>query len=116
MLKLALIAAAAALALLGLPAAAQDWKAQYPELTLGVIPAENASGDAVSLVSDASKRTVRLITSSKSTAWSRKVWIALRSAGDRGFTLLSRPHIEECTWSSVRAIPRGSWCRLPWCC
>ncbi|PJI51363.1 phosphonate ABC transporter substrate-binding protein, partial [Methylobacterium radiotolerans] len=40
------LAAAAALALLGLPAAAQDWKAQYPELTLGVIPAENASGTA----------------------------------------------------------------------
>ena len=34
----------AALALLGLPAAAQDWKAQYPELTLAVIPMENASG------------------------------------------------------------------------
>ena len=41
-----LAAAAAALALLGLPAAAQDWKAQYPELTLGVIPVENASGTA----------------------------------------------------------------------
>ena len=41
-----ILAAAAALALLGLPAAAQDWKAQYPELTLGVIPAENASGTA----------------------------------------------------------------------
>jgi phosphonate transport system substrate-binding protein len=26
------------------PAFAQDWKAKYPELTLGVIPAENASG------------------------------------------------------------------------
>ena len=39
-----LAAAAAALALLGLPAAAQDWKAQYPELTLAVIPMENASG------------------------------------------------------------------------
>ncbi|WP_267428102.1 phosphonate ABC transporter substrate-binding protein [Methylobacterium sp. GC_Met_2] len=39
-----LAAAAAALALLGLPAAAQDWKAKYPELTLAVIPAENASG------------------------------------------------------------------------
>ncbi|SFL11257.1 phosphonate ABC transporter substrate-binding protein [Methylobacterium pseudosasicola] len=36
--------AAAALALLGLPAAAQDWKAKYPELSLGVIPMENASG------------------------------------------------------------------------
>ena len=35
---------AAALALIGLPAAAQDWKARYPELTLGVIPMENASG------------------------------------------------------------------------
>lgn len=41
-----LAGAAAALALLGLPAAAQDWKAQYPELTLGVIPAENATGTA----------------------------------------------------------------------
>jgi phosphonate transport system substrate-binding protein len=40
------LAAAAALALLGLPAAAQDWRAQYPELTLGVIPMENASGTA----------------------------------------------------------------------
>ena len=40
------LAAAAALALLGLPAAAQDWKATYPELSLGVIPAENASGTA----------------------------------------------------------------------
>ncbi|MGU3406165.1 phosphonate ABC transporter substrate-binding protein [Methylobacterium brachiatum] len=39
-----LAAAAAALALLGLPAAAQDWKAKYPELTLAVIPMENASG------------------------------------------------------------------------
>ncbi|MEH3145028.1 MAG: phosphonate ABC transporter substrate-binding protein [Methylobacterium frigidaeris] len=35
---------AAALALAAFPAAAQDWKARYPELTLGVIPAENASG------------------------------------------------------------------------
>ncbi len=41
-----LAAAVAALAVLGLPAAAQDWKAQYPELTLGVIPVENASGTA----------------------------------------------------------------------
>jgi phosphonate transport system substrate-binding protein len=38
------LAAAAALALLGLPAAAEDWKAKYPELTLAVIPMENASG------------------------------------------------------------------------
>ncbi|MCJ2050620.1 phosphonate ABC transporter substrate-binding protein [Methylobacterium sp. J-070] len=38
------LAAAAALAFLALPAAAQDWKAQYPELTLAVIPMENASG------------------------------------------------------------------------
>ncbi|TGD94560.1 phosphonate ABC transporter substrate-binding protein [Methylobacterium nonmethylotrophicum] len=36
--------AVAALWCLALPAAAQDWKAKYPELTLGVIPAENASG------------------------------------------------------------------------
>ncbi|WP_298960921.1 phosphonate ABC transporter substrate-binding protein [uncultured Methylobacterium sp.] len=35
---------AAALALAAFPALAQDWKAKYPELTLGVIPAENASG------------------------------------------------------------------------
>lgn len=35
-----------ALALAGFsaPSAAQDWKASYPELTLAVIPAENASG------------------------------------------------------------------------
>ena len=38
------LAGALALALLALPAAAQDWKAAYPELTLAVIPAENASG------------------------------------------------------------------------
>ena len=38
------LTAAACLALLGLPAAAQGWKSQYPELTLAVIPAENASG------------------------------------------------------------------------
>ena len=37
-------AAAAAFACLAAPALAQDWKAKYPELTLGVIPAENASG------------------------------------------------------------------------
>ena len=35
---------AAALMLAAGPAFAQDWKAKYPELTLGVIPAENASG------------------------------------------------------------------------
>ena len=34
----------AALAISAAPATAQDWKAAYPELTLGVIPAENASG------------------------------------------------------------------------
>ncbi|WP_375408279.1 phosphonate ABC transporter substrate-binding protein [uncultured Methylobacterium sp.] len=34
----------AALGLLILPAIAQDWKAKYPELTLAVIPTENASG------------------------------------------------------------------------
>ncbi len=39
-----LIAAAAALTLTAGPAAAQDWKAQYPELTFAIIPAENASG------------------------------------------------------------------------
>ena len=36
-------AALAALALCGLPASAQDWKAKYPDLTIGVIPAENAA-------------------------------------------------------------------------
>jgi phosphonate transport system substrate-binding protein len=35
---------AAALMLAAGPAFAQDWKAKYPELTLGVIPSENASG------------------------------------------------------------------------
>ena len=38
------LAGALAFALLAVPAAAQDWKATYPELTLAVIPAENASG------------------------------------------------------------------------
>ncbi|KQO62601.1 MULTISPECIES: phosphonate ABC transporter substrate-binding protein [unclassified Methylobacterium] len=38
------LAGALALALLAAPAAAQDWSAAYPELTLAVIPAENASG------------------------------------------------------------------------
>ena len=38
------LAGALALALLALPAAAQDWTAAYPQLTLAVIPAENASG------------------------------------------------------------------------
>ncbi|RZK89937.1 MAG: phosphonate ABC transporter substrate-binding protein, partial [Methylobacterium sp.] len=37
-------AAAASFALFSLPAAAQEWKAKYPELTLAVIPMENASG------------------------------------------------------------------------
>src|SRR5690348_15411477 len=36
------LAAAAVTAVAG-AAQAQDWKAQYPELTLGVIPAESAS-------------------------------------------------------------------------
>jgi len=36
-------AAFASLALAGVAHAADDWKAQYPELTLAVIPAENAS-------------------------------------------------------------------------
>ncbi|MDB5646991.1 phosphonate ABC transporter substrate-binding protein [Methylobacterium sp.] len=44
MLNRRTLAGALALALLALPAAAQDWKAAYPELTLAVIPAENASG------------------------------------------------------------------------
>ncbi|MHC1999230.1 phosphonate ABC transporter substrate-binding protein [Methylobacterium sp. CM6241] len=38
------LAGALALALLAVPAVAQDWKTTYPELTLAVIPAENASG------------------------------------------------------------------------
>jgi phosphonate transport system substrate-binding protein len=37
------LAAAAVVAATAGTAQAQDWKAQYPELTLGVIPAENAS-------------------------------------------------------------------------
>ncbi|ACA17335.1 phosphonate ABC transporter, periplasmic phosphonate binding protein [Methylobacterium sp. 4-46] len=41
-----LVGALTALACFTLPAAAQDWKAKYPELTLGVIPIENASGTA----------------------------------------------------------------------
>jgi len=55
-----LAAAATALALLGLPAAAQDWKAQYPELTLAVIPMENASGtvDRYAPLADYLTRTV----------------------------------------------------------
>ncbi|WP_264050443.1 phosphonate ABC transporter substrate-binding protein [Methylobacterium flocculans] len=44
MLNRRTLAGALALALLAVPAAAQDWKATYPELTLAVIPAENASG------------------------------------------------------------------------
>ena len=36
--------AAAALALTVAPAMAQDWKAKYPEIVFGIIPAENASG------------------------------------------------------------------------
>ncbi len=39
-----LVGAAAALMLAAGSALAQDWKAKYPEITLGVIPAENASG------------------------------------------------------------------------
>ncbi|SFL11219.1 phosphonate ABC transporter substrate-binding protein [Methylobacterium pseudosasicola] len=37
-------AAAAGLILLTLPAVAEDWKARYPELTLAVVPNENAAG------------------------------------------------------------------------
>src|SRR5437879_12656794 len=37
------LAGAAALAFAG-SAAAEDWKAKYPELTFAVVPAENASG------------------------------------------------------------------------
>lgn len=36
--------AAGALALTGTASVAQDWKAKYPELVFGIIPAENASG------------------------------------------------------------------------
>ena len=39
-----LIAAAAALVMSAGAAAAQDWKAKYPELVFAIIPAENASG------------------------------------------------------------------------
>ncbi|MDI4658679.1 phosphonate ABC transporter substrate-binding protein [Xanthobacter autotrophicus] len=39
-----LIAACAALAVSAGAAAAQDWKAKYPELVFAIIPAENASG------------------------------------------------------------------------
>ena len=39
-----LIAASAALVLSSGLAAAEDWKAKYPELTFAIIPAENASG------------------------------------------------------------------------
>jgi phosphonate transport system substrate-binding protein len=39
-----LLIAAAAVAITGSAAQAQSWKAQYPELVLAVVPAENASG------------------------------------------------------------------------
>lgn len=35
---------AAAVAFTAVPAAAQDWKAKYPEIVMAVVPAENASG------------------------------------------------------------------------
>jgi phosphonate transport system substrate-binding protein len=38
------VVAGVAFAMLGSAAQAQSWKAQYPELTLAVVPAENASG------------------------------------------------------------------------
>jgi phosphonate transport system substrate-binding protein len=38
------VVAGVACAMLGSAAQAQSWKAQYPELTLAVVPAENASG------------------------------------------------------------------------
>lgn len=44
MLNRRTLVGAAALMLAAGPAFAQDWKTKYPELTLGVIPAENASG------------------------------------------------------------------------
>lgn len=44
MLNRRTLVGAAALMFAAGPALAQDWKAKYPELTLGVIPAENASG------------------------------------------------------------------------
>ncbi len=37
-------AAALGLAVVASPAFAQDWKARYPELTLAIVPSENASG------------------------------------------------------------------------
>jgi len=39
-----LLAAAAALLAATAATHAEDWKKQYPELTLAVVPAENASG------------------------------------------------------------------------
>ncbi|MFO1146784.1 MAG: phosphonate ABC transporter substrate-binding protein [Alsobacter sp.] len=39
-----LLVALGAVAALTAPAAAQDWKAKYPELTFAIVPAENASG------------------------------------------------------------------------
>jgi len=55
-----LAAAAAAFTLFGLPATAQDWKAKYPELTLAVIPMENASGtnDRYAPLADYLTRTI----------------------------------------------------------
>ncbi|WP_375463750.1 phosphonate ABC transporter substrate-binding protein [uncultured Methylobacterium sp.] len=44
MLNRRTVVGAVALALLSLPAAAQDWQASYPEITLGAIPVENATG------------------------------------------------------------------------
>src|SRR3981189_3632211 len=39
-----ILAGAVALVLIAPAASAQDWKTKYPELTFGVVPAENASG------------------------------------------------------------------------
>lgn len=44
MLTRRILLALGAAAVLASPAAAQDWKAKYPELTFAIVPAENASG------------------------------------------------------------------------
>jgi phosphonate transport system substrate-binding protein len=44
MLTRRLLIALGAVAALTAPAAAQDWKAKYPELTFAIVPAENATG------------------------------------------------------------------------
>ena len=46
MINRRLMLGVAVAALAAMPALAQDWKAKYPELVLGIIPAENAQGVA----------------------------------------------------------------------